>query len=272
MGEKTNIEWCDSVLNLQMGCDGCELADRRKPEEATCYAHTLTERYAGRKGWPDDFFTPKLFVERLEKALAWKSLFGTKRPGKPWLDGQPRVIFLDDMGDTFTESLDPAVWLAPLLPKIAQSPHLFLCLTKRPERQREFAERFVLPANFWAGSSVTSQQNGRLAALMKTRAAKRFISAEPLFAKINFKLPCQDCGGRFNYADWLILGGLSGATQIGDESWIAEPLDQAREAGIPVFVKQGFGHRTPGDISDLPEALRVREFPPVPMYEFPLSG
>jgi hypothetical protein len=25
VGIKTPIEWCDSTLNLQMGCDGCEL-------------------------------------------------------------------------------------------------------------------------------------------------------------------------------------------------------------------------------------------------------
>lgn len=44
MGITTNIEWCDSTLNAQMGCDGCELWNRRTGE-GTCYAATLTERF-----------------------------------------------------------------------------------------------------------------------------------------------------------------------------------------------------------------------------------
>src|SRR4051812_33920511 len=107
MGNKTSIEWADSTLNLEMGCDGCEL---RNDQTDTCYAGKLTDRFAGLTGWPEAFDKPKLFLHRLDGALRWSDLTGKQRPEKPWLNGLPRIIFLDDMGDTFTESL-PEDWL-----------------------------------------------------------------------------------------------------------------------------------------------------------------
>src|SRR5690242_2116818 len=104
MGIATDIEWCDSTLNLEMGCDGCELWNP-KAGINICYAGQVTERWGGKRGWPDSFEEPKLFLDRLEPALAWPDLTGKERPHKPWLDGLPRLIFLNDMGDTFTESL-----------------------------------------------------------------------------------------------------------------------------------------------------------------------
>src|SRR5262245_59453657 len=102
MAKAAAIEWCDSSVNLEMGCDGCELWN---PKERACYAGHLTEKWAGKPGFPEAFDKPRLFPERLAPALRWRDLTGTNRPDKPWLDNLPRIIFLDDMGDTFTESL-----------------------------------------------------------------------------------------------------------------------------------------------------------------------
>lgn len=38
MGQKTNIEWCDSTINGTSGCDGCELWNN---QTRTCYAGNL---------------------------------------------------------------------------------------------------------------------------------------------------------------------------------------------------------------------------------------
>lgn len=101
MGLHTHIQWCDSSGNIQMGCEGCELV---KGGPVTCYAKIMTDRYAGRKGWPDKFENPKLFLERLPKILSWPNLnHSTDRENKPWLNGMQRLIFLNDMGDTFTK-------------------------------------------------------------------------------------------------------------------------------------------------------------------------
>lgn len=87
MGETTAISWCDSTLNLMMGCNGCELwaGDIR-----TCYAGVLTERHGGGRGWPTEFRKPKLFPQRLADGLAWRDLRGVHRPEKPWLDKEER--------------------------------------------------------------------------------------------------------------------------------------------------------------------------------------
>jgi len=46
MGIDTDIEWCDSSLQLEMGCDGCELWNP-KVGEKTCYAGQLTNLHGG---------------------------------------------------------------------------------------------------------------------------------------------------------------------------------------------------------------------------------
>ena len=93
----------------------------------------------------------------------------------------PRVIFVNDMGDGFTAFL-PDDWLAPELPTIAASPHMWVLLTKRPDRQRAFSLRHEFPRNVWAGTSILSPQDQRLRYLMRTRAAVRWVSYEPMLA------------------------------------------------------------------------------------------
>jgi protein gp37 len=138
-----------------MGCQGCELWNR---ERKICYAGRSTENKKGQKGWPESFDKPTLFLERVEPTLKWGPLTEREREAKPWIPADyPRVIFLNDMGDTFSTTL-PLNWMAPLLPRIAASPHQFLVLTKRPSMLRKFAERFPLPANLWPGTTFKGIQ------------------------------------------------------------------------------------------------------------------
>ncbi|MCH8830861.1 MAG: hypothetical protein IID45_14900, partial [Planctomycetes bacterium] len=75
MGITTKIEYPDSTLNLQMGCDGCELWNTKV---RTCYAGQMTERYGGRNpGFPKAFDKPEMFLHRLDAALKWPDLTGT---------------------------------------------------------------------------------------------------------------------------------------------------------------------------------------------------
>lgn len=279
MGKDTDIEWCDSTLNLQMGCDGCELWNL-KTGVKICYAGTLTERYAGvNSGWPEAFDKPKLFLNRLDAALKWPDLTGKDRPNKPWLNGKPRLIFLDDMGDTFTESL-PLDWLAPLLTRMADTPHQWLLLTKRPKRALEFSHQHRLPENFWIGTSVTSERTARrIYYLRQIACSVRFLSAEPLWEDI----------GLDEYADgfdWAIVGGESGRKDAKPchLQWIRNARDFCQWHTIPVFIKQlgsnaqewndeyrtegrgpfvsnGFRDKKGGNWSEWPEDLRVREMP-----------
>jgi len=222
-----------------------------------CYAGRQTEQMLSRgplKGWPRTFEEPKIFPGRVAEAARWKDLTGTARTHKPWLDGMPRVIFLNDMGDTFTASL-PEDWLAPELPVMAASPHHWLFLTKRPDRQRMFSLRHELPGNVWCGTSITSPQDQRLRHLMRTRAAVRWVSYEPMLAAVDWR-PWFAQG-----LNWLVVGGESGPDYRSmDLAWLADTVAQCRDAGVPLFVKQDSARR-PGTRGRIPEDLWVREYP-----------
>lgn len=296
MGLVTDVEWCDSTLNLQMGCNGCELWNLLGQNPVRrCYAGVQTERRTAKgpiPGWPESFDKPRIFMERLDPALKWADMSGHDRGGtKPWLDLLPRIIFLDDMGDTFTEDL-PLDWLAPALPRIKASPHQFLLLTKRADRMLEFSERFELPKNIWPGVSVTSQQTAkRLGVLEKIRGGgPRWASFEPLWGPVSFK---------GTELDWAVIGGESGddpkpcslkwiraiGKQMGDRPYFVKQLGKRIMIQNDLFDEwprdgDGLLYQTPtgkvfqgeetevrtvhskgGDWDEWPADLRVRKMP-----------
>ena len=275
MSKDTFIEWCDSTLNLQMGCDGCELW-KPKAGNVHCYAGTLTRRYEGERGWPDRFETPKIFPGRLHAALRWPDLTGKDRSNKPWLNGMQRLIFLNDMGDTFTESL-PVDWLVPFLPQMADSPHQWLILTKRPRRFATFAKEQPLPKNIWAGTSVTGGRTlKRIDELLTIPATIRFVSCEPLLEPIDLARyvggpgsdgHCIRCGikwdrphkcqpGLGRRPDWFVIGGESGpAARPMNSDWARTLRDQCTESGVAFFMKQ-MDKKEP-----IPHDLFIREMP-----------
>lgn len=236
MGKETNISWCDSTVNGQMGCDGCELWSK---SEQTCYAGRLTAVYGGRKGWPISFDQPALFPERIVNAAKWGDLTGRQRPSKPWLGGLPRVIFLNDMGDTFTESL-PYDWLAPYMGAMMASPHIWQILTKRPQRAvKFFKELGYVPANFWIGVSVTSPANANRIKYLADLPGDpvRFVSYEPALAAVDFRPFLAD-----GLIDWLIGGGESGpGCRYSDPAWFRAAAQACKAAAVPYYHKQNGG-------------------------------
>lgn len=242
MGELTLISWCDSTCNAEMGCDGCELWNALRH---SCYAGIMTERQVAEKprnGWPPAFSVPTVFPHRIPEALHWTDLSGMKRPDKPWLDGMPRLIFLDDMGDTFTESLD-LFWLRPFLEKMERSPHRWLVLTKRPKRAEQFFHECGIPRNVWVGTSITDQAtaNARIPALLRIPAMVTFLSCEPLLEPVELR---PYLGG----LDWVIVGGESGDgfRQMNPE-WAMDIRDRCVIEEVPFFFKQSSGWRSETD-------------------------
>jgi len=160
------------------------------------------------------------------------------------------------MGDGFTKSL-PLDWLAPELPLMAASPHQWLFLSKRPDRQRQFAERHELPRNVWCGTSITTVQDQRLRHLMRTRAAIKFVSYEPVWGPVDWR-PWFERG-----LNWLIVGGESG-TGYRDREMSLKSLwwavQQCQEAKVPLFVKQDSAMR-PGQQGRIPDDLMIRQYP-----------
>lgn len=288
MGIRTNIEWADSTLNPEIGCDGCELWNEkvclhcRKPIEKirrneyrhkepnedcrrptpilTCYAGNLVTRYADQKGYPASFKEPKLFLKRLLELERWRDLTGTIRPEKPWLNGLPRCVFLDDLGDTFTESL-PLDWLAQPadelqgrspLEVLSTAKAIIMLLTKRAHRMKEFFDARPVPENFILMTSVTGPEMlNRVRELLLIKARWHGVSAEPLL-----KATLLD-----QYLDrlsWVIAGGESGKNRRPSGLQCFRDLrDRCARLRVPFFMKQI------DKVVPIPIDLNVRRMPAV---------
>lgn len=254
MGDRSAIEWTDATWNPVTGCS------KVSPGCANCYAETLSLRF----GWTPGPWTPanaaenvKLRPERLRQPLAWR---------------RPRMVFVNSMSDLFHELVE-FEYVDRVFAVMAAAPkHTFQILTKRPERMRDYARRYVaehgapLP-NVWLGVSIENNRWARRADLLReTPAAVRFISAEPLLGPLTE----LELAG----IDWIIVGGESGgpiarrlvrpagapAVYLRDSGrfergvrqeptpealeWVRDLRDRSVEAGVAFFLKQ-WGGRTP---------------------------
>ena len=290
MSDASKIEWTDATWNCVTGCTkvspGCD----------HCYAETFAERWRGIPGHHfEQGFDVKLRPDRLSIPLHWK---------------RGRRIFVNSMSDVFHEAV-PDAFIAEMFGIMAQTPqHTYQVLTKRHGRMRSllssdlFRRRFAfgwpLP-NVWLGVSVEDQKRAdlRIPALLKTPAAVRFLSCEPLLGPVDligqggdlvgagiYSLPdppeyddgapvCQDhgaerCNRGCTFVDWVIVGGESGpGARPMDIEWARTLVTHCEAAEVPVFVKQlgsvagrrlGAGTKG-GEWHAWPEDLRVREFP-----------
>jgi protein gp37 len=306
MGKNTLIEWCDSTVNPVMACQGCELWTSKN---RTCYAGTLTERHElqragkikkasekgevydpwnGKDGWPHDFDTPLTFEGRMEEAASYSDLRGRKhsfrirrkRQGKtqfkmirkPWLDGLARCIFVSDMGDALSKTIDFDFLEREVIRNVVSqngSRHIWMWLTKRPERMAEFS-RYLLnekntkwPQNLWAMTSVTKQSTAvsRIPHLFDVgdETTIRGLSVEPLWEKVTLS-------PWINKLDWVIVGGESGDGEdrkLMNPEWARELLGECTAARVPFFLKQMGGSTSVkgGKESAIPKDLYVRKLP-----------
>ncbi len=276
MGKDTDIQYADSTCNAAMGCDGCELWTGKQEAEhkvRRCYAGTLTELRKGHKGFPDEFTSPVMFIERIQQAVKWKDLTGTKRQDKSWIDYYPRIIFHGDMGDYWTESLD-LYWLLPYVQQLEQSPHIHLFLTKRPLRMYQTFKAFGrVPENFWLGTSITGPENAArgvtLARIADTLDCITWISYEPNIGNVKFS---KDV---LKSISWMVIGGESDQEQPArpmDFEFLRKVIANCKHAGVATFIKQ-LGSvwskvnylyskdRHGGDWNHWPKELRLRQLP-----------
>lgn len=273
MGQKTDIEWCDSTVNPNTGCDGCELwGELRK----SCYAGPIHE---GRLAsafpglYAPDFTEVRLAPGRTVKAAAYSDLTGKSRPGKPWLDGMPRTIFVGDMGDIFSKAV-PFGHLKSEVVDVALSrtgrQHIWMLLTKRPGRALRFQDwlgwNFDWPRNIWIGTSITDQRTWtRADSLCFLSSAVRFLSLEPLVG------PLESAVETFQ---WVIVGGESGPrARPFDLDWARRLRDECGKLNVPFFMKQlgsnpihngcplKLRDHHGGDWDEWPNDLRIRQMP-----------
>jgi protein gp37 len=254
MSIKTKIEYCDSTVNPVMGCTGCAL---RKEH---CYAASMCTHYAGSKGWPKSFDNPELFPGRLETAINWKDLTHTPRPHKPWLNGQPRHIFINDMSDGFCPDVNPEQWLTPHLPAMAESPHVWLFLTKWPHIMARFFRDQEVPPNFWLGTSSLQQKDEwRIAHLLQINSpGVKWVSLEPLLEAIDLDAYLAQLVQLSDYDSdyrdrlfWVTCGGESGSNaRPMHPNWARLPRNQCQATRVPFFFKQWGAYV---DIDNMPQ-------------------
>lgn len=294
MGASTKIEWTDATWNpirarnratgkvgwhCTHASEGCRW----------CYAEAINKRLgtglAYKPGHERDI---EIFLDErmLMQPLRWRA---------------PRKIFVGSMTDLFgefvpDEIIDRLFGVMALCPQ-----HTFQVLTKRSARMRRWFNQdraHTFPAecvaalyvgnpdlarrwpfnqeralgvgergwplpNVWLGVSAEDQPNldGRVTDLVRTPAAVRFVSAEPLLGPLSLRWPAwqekwdrraprdQYDGARL--LDWIIVGGESGPhARPMHPDWARSLRDQCQAAGVPFFFKQ-WGEWAPGDAFDL---------------------
>lgn len=279
VADRSRIEWTDATWNPVTGCSkvsaGC----------AHCYAERLDRRF--RPDWrpwtaANAAHNVRLHPERLDEPLRWR---------------KPRRVFVNSMSDLFHE-LVPFEFIDRVFAVMAVCrEHTFQVLTKRPARMLEYLTshagggRHVWPAaqaielpygrhkpetrwplpNVWLGVSVEDQRaaDERIPMLLRTPAAVRFLSCEPLLGPVDLSgylglirgssgryIPIMDevaaamvdaespGAGTTTLQDirrlhWVIVGGESGpGARPMHPDWARSLRDQCVAAGVPFFFKQ----------------------------------
>jgi protein gp37 len=256
---KTKIEWADATWNPITGCTPVsEACDH-------CYARRMAHRLAGRYGYSaDDPLSVTFHRDRLDEPLKWK---------------KPRRVFVCSMGDLFHDDVTDD-HLREIFEIMRRSDHhTYQILTKRPQRMRDFIlqlqaekgpdfRRWPLPF-VWIGVTAENQAraNERIPILLKTPAAVRFVSVEPMLGLVNLeKAQCTcpwpedaaktrhllDCPAdqrpikRWGI-DWVICGGETGpGARPVHPDWVRSLRDQCSGVGVPFFFK-GWGDWLPLD-------------------------
>lgn len=183
-------------FNPVVGCTkqsiGCE----------ACYALRMAVRLAHNPKLPDDVRERYAStVRKIGGKWEWSgkvALFPERLDG-PLKRRKPTRYFVPSMGDLFHQDV-PAGFIYDVFKMIGKTPqHTFQILTKRPHRMRDFvyawsggqifanASFAKLHPNLWLGTSVENQTTAdeRVPWLLRTPAAVRFVSAEPLLGEID---------------------------------------------------------------------------------------
>lgn len=271
----TKISWCDEVWNPVVGCPlplcsvGCEHCWARRQHNIRHKAYLAGKKLP--KMYAKPFEEIQFFPERLEQPLHWK---------------KPRTIFVGSQTDLFHESF-PFEWIDKIFGIMCGVGwHTYQILTKRPKVMlKYFTNRPSLYwsgilygkekitkqwpfNNVWLGVTAENQEQAdkRIPILLQIPAAKRFVSIEPCLEEIDLKFHSgiaknhEDLKGLLN---WVIVGCESGPKRRPCKiEWVRSVVEQCKEAGLPVFVKQlEINGKVCHDIKQFPKDLKVQEWP-----------
>jgi protein gp37 len=300
VSDRSGIEWTEATWNpvtgctkVSAGCDNC-YADRFAERWRGLPGHPYEQGFDLRL-WPDRLVLPlrwrrprMVFVNSMSDlfhdqvpdefiaavfatmALAGRHTFQvlTKRHARMrHLLTSPG--FHRKVGQQATELISSRPWRCWQLDlggqRLAGDSGLGAGWTATPgPAGHQWLPRWPLP-NVWLGVSAENQRWAeiRIPALLRTPAAVRFVSCEPLLGAIDLKaavwsmgsqrghglaasfVHAGGCCNRFHGLDWVIAGGESGPrTRPMHPDWPRQLRDQCAAAGVAFFFKQ-WGGRTP---------------------------
>jgi protein gp37 len=259
----TGIEYATKTWNMVVGCTpasvGCENCWARELHEmrhrAMLEGKIMPEQYR------QPFSQVQVMMSRLNEPLRWR---------------EPQVVLTSSVGDLFHEDV-PDIVLQTIFDVMERADqHIFLVLTKRVQRMRDFLkelwkERRWQPEHIWIGTSVENQQaaNARLGYLLTTPAAHHWASLEPLIGEVrldavshggyvlnaltgmatymwNETSTAQTCGK----LEWVVAGGESGMdARPCHPDWARRLVYDCGMHGVPFWWKQ-WGPRRMGDAID----------------------
>lgn len=295
MADGTGISWTDATWNPIRGCrrtapDGSKQSGCGDPSGGGCYAERMAYRFSG----PGQAYDGLVKLTANGPRWTGETRFVSEHLMDPFRWTKPRRIFTDSMSDLFFKGISDweidsvvAVMMICCLHE-TRGGHTFQTLTKRPARMRAYLsdpatlervarraatlmedgdgwfdtiafrpEGLVHP-NMWWGVSVENQEaaDERIPELLRTPAAVRFLSCEPLLGPVNLdaiQIPGERAGLRFGslrhlesrfgeapaLIDQVIAGCESGpGARPCDIAWLRSLRDQCAAAGVSYFLKQ----------------------------------
>ena len=159
--------------------------------------------------------------------------------------------------------------------------HIYLILTKRPERMHKFIRNIEdwdssEAPHIWLGVTAENQQRAdeRIPILLQTPAAVRFISIEPCLGPVDLsyylpKNPKKNCPENIlpyynsHGLNWVICGSETGPlARPMKEEWVKNIKDQCVGADVPFFYKQKIVNGQKVALPEL-EGKQWAEFPEV---------
>ena len=269
----TKISWADESWNPIVGCSkisaGC----------ANCYA----EKMAYRQACMGNMAYNKVVMQSRPKWTG-KTVFVESALTKPLHWRKPRKIFVVSMGDLFHESV-LYEWIDAIFGTmihcnarrraLGEDPHIFNILTKRSKGMLKYYEskpwlrvskyceekwgwlwgagKLWHPEHVHLGVTVENPDNvWRIADLVRTPAASKFISLEPLLCGFDVDL---------TGIDYIYVGCESGpGARVCKSHAIKHMVRQGRNADVRVHVKQiPLNGKCNKNIKEWPKEFQVRE-------------
>jgi hypothetical protein len=171
---------------------------------------------------------------------------------------KPEVVFANIMGDWMHEAFTPRNRWEQIDRMAATTHSVFLTCTKRWSSLAAHWEGVLVPPNVWNGVTIWNTPSAIRGIDRLCRAlGYRWVSAEPLLGTLDLErdLWC--------WLNWLTVGPETGPGRRPTEpQWIRDAIDQAHQAGIPVWVKAfPVGKHVSHDPAEWPAWARVRELP-----------